>query len=732
MPAAVYILFGAFFTIAGSLALGSLLLRWLSLKLYRQEEWLFSFLAGSGLLSLVVFCLAASHLLLKGTLVAVGVVVIGFAVWKRSYRFAGPPLPPMQRSWAVLFWVPYVFFGLLYFFSAMAPEHSPDGITYHLGLVSRYYREHGFVGIGTNMYASLSQGLEMLFLFAYAFGRHSAAAMVHCAFLLAFPLLMLAWARRHGLEVAGVTGALLVYLSPVVGITGTSAYNDVAAAVVVFAVFYLLEIWSEERDERLLVLIGLLAGYCYALKYPAGFAIVYAVIWVAWKSRSIAAIAIVSVCSVILVVPWMAKNAVLVGNPIAPFGNRFFPNPYILPGDEANYAHDMRTFNDVHPPEIPIEVTVGGQRLGGIVGPAFLLLPLSLLALRWRKGRILVLTAVFFSATYFTNISTRFLIQSLPFWSLALGMVVTQVPPAAVLLILAHGLASWPPFMARYAAPYAWRLDRIPYRPALRLVPEERYLVEKSRGYILARMVEHSVPQGEPVFSFGGTIAEAYTTRECLVGFQAALNYRIRDLLHTPLIPEIQPTRWLDFKFAPQTIRKVRLVQTAGGGSEYWSVGELRLYSGDRELPRAPEWRLTARPNPGVIQSAFDNSPVTRWRSGESIRPGMYIEVDLGKAVVIDRVRAECSRDQYKAAMKVDVLDAPGTWTTVAMEPQESNAPGWAGLRRAATAEVKALGVSYILIEEGDFGARDYIDKAPLWGWRQVDEIAGAHLFHIE
>jgi hypothetical protein len=266
----------------------------------------------------------------------------------------------------------------------------------------------------------------------------------------------------------------------------------------------------------------------------------------------------------------------------------------------------------------------------------------------------------------------------------------------------------------------------------LRLIPEERYLTDKARGYILARMVENQVPTGQPVFSFGGSIAEAYTTRECLVGFQSASNDRIRDLLQTPLIPEQQPTRWLEFKFAPQTARKVRLIQTAGGGSEYWSVSELRLFSGDSELARASEWRLTARPNPWAIQAAFDNSPATRWRSGEPIRPGMYIEIDFGGATTFDRVHAECSRDQYKARMKVDVLDPAGKWTTVSTDPEDMSGTQWAGLRRAATAEVKAAGVSYILIEEGDFGARDYIDKAPLWGWRQVDEKAGAHLFYIE
>ena len=732
MPAAVYVLFGAFFTIAASFGLGALLLQRLRLKLYREEQFLFAFLCGSALLSLVVFCFAAAHLVYKGVFLVTGLLIIAAAIRTRAYRFDSPRLPALGRGWTVLFWSLYTIFGVLYFFSAMAPEHSPDGMTYHLGLVGRYYREHGFHLIATNMYAGLSQAMEMLFLFAFAFGRHSAAAMVHCAFLMSFPLMMLAWGRRFGVPVAGVTGGLLVYLSPVVGVTGTSAYNDVAAAVAVFAVFYLLEVWSEQRESRLLVAVGLLAGFCYALKYPAGIAIPFALCWIAWKSRDVRAVVITGACASLLVFPWMTKDAILVHNPVAPFANRLFPNRYMMPGDEESYSRDMRNFNEVRYSEIPVEVTTGGQRLGGLVGPAFLLLPLSLLALRFRQGRLLLFCGVLFTATYFMNTSTRFLIQGLPFWSLALGLVLAQAPQAAVVLIVAHGLASWPPFLSKYSAPYAWRLDRIATRPALRKISEERYLTEHARGYILARMIEEHVPAGQRVFSFGGITAEAYTSREVVVGFQAAFNHRVRDLLLTPLIKEFQGTRWQEFRFPPQTARKIRVVQTNGGAPDYWSVSELRVFSQGRELPRAPEWRLTARPNPWAVQSAFDNSPITRWRSGEPIRPGMYIEVDFGKPETVDSVRVESSHDQYKVHMRIDALAPKGEWRTVSAEAEDSNGPEYGGVRRAATAEVKAAGVSYILIDEVDFGSADFIDRPSLWGLKQVDEKAGGHLFHIE
>lgn len=109
----------------------------------------------------------------------------------------------------------------------MAPETSPDGVAYHLWLAQTYLQAHGFARLDT-FYAHMPQGLEMLFLFALAFGRNSSAALVHFAFLMILPLLMLSYGRRAGIVVAAAAAALFVFVSPVVGVDGTTSYNDVA------------------------------------------------------------------------------------------------------------------------------------------------------------------------------------------------------------------------------------------------------------------------------------------------------------------------------------------------------------------------------------------------------------------------------------------------------------------------------------------------------------------------
>src|SRR5665647_3361197 len=100
----------------------------------------------------------------------------------------------------------------------------------------------------------------MLFLVAFAFGRHSAAALVHFTYLCTLPLLMVCWGRRFGLGKAGLFAAFLIFASPVIAKDGISAYNDLAAATLIYAVFYLLQVWDESSSSNILILIGLLSG----------------------------------------------------------------------------------------------------------------------------------------------------------------------------------------------------------------------------------------------------------------------------------------------------------------------------------------------------------------------------------------------------------------------------------------------------------------------------------------
>ena len=375
MGRVVSILFGAAFTVAACWSTGKLVLAGLHLKLDLLEEHLFRFVVGSACLSSVIFILAAVNLAREAAFLAVGLVLILCALRTKSAPRIRARLPDLAAAWKVAFAAVILVYGAFYFLNALAPEVSPDGATYHLGLVHRYFIHHGFGRITTNMYASLSEAIEMLFLMAFAFGRHSAAAMVEFAFLVTLPFLVFSYTRRLGFPRAGVAAAILVFLSPIVGISGTSAYIDVAGACVVFALFYILQLWAQEKRLALLIPAGLLAGFAYGVKYTLFLAIPYAVLFVWWKERAslkaaIRSLAIVVGCAALMVVPWMGKNWVVVGNPFSPFMNRVFPNPYVTIAFEQEYNY-LRSHPDGLSLGAPNRADGAGSADGRAARPCF-------------------------------------------------------------------------------------------------------------------------------------------------------------------------------------------------------------------------------------------------------------------------------------------------------------------------------------------------------------------------
>jgi hypothetical protein len=608
-------------------------------------------------------------------------------------------------------------------------------MSYHLGVVAKYQRAHGFPRITTDIYASLSEGIELLFLWAFEYGRHSAAALVHFSFFIALVFLILSYGRRIGRPVVGIAAAIFTYASPVVGLDGSIAYIDVGTAAVLFALFYLLQIWDQDRNPRLLVPIAILAGFSYAVKYTAFVAVPYALSFIAWKlwrarKPVLRPVLVVSMLALAFILPWMVKSWIEVANPFSPFANRVFPNPYVHVSFEDIYRKFMRVYSLTSYWQIPWQVTVRGDLTTGLIGPLFLLTPLALLALRFREGRQLLLAGFIFGLPYLTNVGTRFLIPAIPFVSLALALALSGIEWLVLALVAVHAISCWPNVVQLYCSPAAWRLVKVSPKAALRIRPQEDYL-KGNLGYDLAQMIENFVPADAKVYIFTqpGT---AYTSRQVLVGYEGAFNELLQDILWTPMFRDFQPTRILTFQFAPRELRKVRVVQTASVAESQWSVSELRVLARGGELPRDPQWRLTAHPNPWDVQLAFDNSAVTRWRSWQPPEPGMYLEIDFFRKQELDSVVVESSGDTSATKIKLDGLAEDGKWTTIASAPKESVRPNRMSLRLAATAELKARGIRYVLITDDNIGANDFRSYSKLWGMKCVAQQGVARLYYIE
>jgi hypothetical protein len=700
---------GAVFTGAACWALGTLLFRGLRISLRRFEHDLLAGMTGAALLSLIGFLLCSLRMARTPVFLLLGMAALGGGIRVAVNSPRRESLPSIPAFWKWLFAIGFVLYSLLYLSNSLAPEHSPDGSTYHLGLVARYFRDGGFVLLTTNFYGSLSQGMEMLFLFAFAFGRHPAAATVHCLFLLTLPYLLLSYGRRIGHPRAGVTAAMLVFLSPLVGIDGVSAYNDVALATVAFSMFYALEIWREGREDRLLIPIGLLAGFCFAIKYTGFVAPLYAILILLIQGGWFKAL-ITGASSALMAAPWLLKNWIWLGNPVSPFLNRWFPNPWIHISFENFYRTYLRSYGLTSFAPLFRIVTVTGE-LGGQLGPVFLLAPMALFALRFKHGRYCLLAALFFLIPYPQNIGARFLIPALPFvaFGIALGFEFSRALQAA--LVVAALVLAWPRVIDRYRAPAGgWQIETMPWQVTLHLRDPEAWLLDHSSGYGLALTINQTVPPNKRIWSTM-PVSEAYTKPDVLVYYYSAECETIHDTILTALQP---PLRTLRFTFPPRTLGTVRFVNREAS-PEIWNVADARFYSGGTEIPVA---RVASRPFPWEAGLAFDHNPATRWRSWEPMRSGMYLEADFGKPQQIDRAELQADGDLALAGIpaKVGRLDLPA--------PPE--------VRRLATQAIKARGIDYLLMGGEHPASADMRKDPEAWGLRIAAERGPDRIYQIQ
>jgi hypothetical protein len=718
------IVFGAAFTSSVAWSIGRFLFSRLRISLRRLEHELLAGIAGAAILSLVIFLLCAMHLATIPLFWAVGLAAIAL---NRKFGAAFQPgaADPLPRWCKWLFTVPVVYYAVVYLSNSIAPENSPDGEAYHLAFVYRYFRQHGFERLTTNMYGNLSQGMEMLFLFAFSFGRHAAAATVHCCFLFALPLMLLSYGKRIGHPITGAVAGMFFFLSPLAGIDGVSAYNDVGLAAAGFAVFYLLEIWRENKQPALLVPIGLVAGFCFAIKYTGFVAALYAICIVAWElrgnKRMLPSLATVAGLVTLMAAPWLLKNWIWLGNPVSPFMNRVFPNPFIHISFEDEYRRYFRTYELPSLKPLFWMVTVTGQ-LGGQLGPIFLLTPLALLSLRKPEGRRVLLAGLFFLLPYPQNLGSRFLLPSLPYAALGIALALEFSRGAQAVAVMLAAFLALPEIVLKYSAPGGWEIADAPWKAALGIIPQDKYLLQRDSGWVTARMLDEFVPRGKRVWSTAA-VAESYSATEVLVYYYSAEGELIQDILSTAMKSNFQPLRNLRYTFAPRTLSRLHLIQNAQSPNEMWSIGQMNFFLGSEEIRQAAKWHIDSSTFPWDLGLAFDRNPVTRWRSWEPIHPGMWIDVDFRAPVQMDRVELHSSLDEQDTDVKLEGVNA--SVTKLDDPPSED-------LRRLATATIKKRGIDYLLIDHGHWLTPDIESDPERWGLKKIADRGDAWLYQIQ
>jgi hypothetical protein len=485
------------------------------------------FVSGAVAVSTSVFALVTVHAGYLVVWLSLGTGIFGIALWR--YRSMTLPVPA-RRLPAMNWWFRALFacYGLVYLAYVFAPEIQPDAVAYHLGLVQEYVRLHSFPN-RVGFYEMLPQGVEMLFVPAFAIGAHSAAKLVHFSFL----VVTVAIIRHICLEleipdIKACCASAIFLIAPVTAIASTSAYTDAALVCCCCSVFYLAIRWDRKRTRSLLAIGALNAGFCYAIKPTFGWVTLAVFGLLIYRSRkALPAVLFVSAAGV-AILPWTIRAALMTGDPFAPFLNAWFPNAAFTPRLESKLFDTFSAFRPSFSWDTAmLDYTIlGGNE--GLLGPVFLLAPLAFLALRTRPGRWLLGAAALLAVPMVSNTGTRFLMPAAALASIALVSVVPA--PVAIALVVVQMIGSSTSVIDLYDTRHDWRLREIPWRAALGLEKEQDYLTRNLIGFANNRMLAELMPPGAQIFSLA-PVQQAYVDRHVLGYWHSRLADAIFDRL---------------------------------------------------------------------------------------------------------------------------------------------------------------------------------------------------------
>jgi hypothetical protein len=306
----------AIFLLAGCWGLGATCAGWAGGWRLLDENWLFSWGAGFGVTGLAALGLGLCglfHPASAALLLGIGALV---TVTRERIRFAfGWSVLKArvdQGSWETRWLLAALaVMGGICLLMALGPEVGWDPAYYHLRLPLLYALDHK-VRFVPYIYPSHYPGtVEMLYGLGWLLGGEGVARLVNFSFwpLCGAALFQLALPCGQRTALRAVTLALTM---PLVGTIASECYIDLGLTL-----FQLLAVHEAWRGRT--VAAGLLLGFSCGSKYTGIFAagaLASAALAMRVPLRSVAGMA--AACA-IPVLPWLAKNAVFTGDPVAPF-----------------------------------------------------------------------------------------------------------------------------------------------------------------------------------------------------------------------------------------------------------------------------------------------------------------------------------------------------------------------------------------------------------------------------
>ena len=324
---------------------------------------------------------------------------------------------PSDRPTALVSWIAagFVLFTLaLALVAALGPETEFDALNHHLGTVRLFLTAKRIGQTPSMAWAAHPLLVEMLYAFAWLVGDQLLAKLVHfgLGFLTAAACYL--FCRHYLSRAAGWLSAAVFLGSPIVLYLMQAAYIDLGLAFFGFLSTWSFYNWLRSSHRGWLVLSALLGGLCLGTKYFGAvvpLSLAGYLIWTFVRNRSrgvaqvssegdkgdaarslpdvpsgalIHLVAFVAI-TFLLFSPWLVKNFLLFGNPVAPFLADRIPTSFLTGEDYRQLSALTASWGGLQGGLLdylrsPWLLTMKPELFVGSIGPLFLIfLPLAVI-----------------------------------------------------------------------------------------------------------------------------------------------------------------------------------------------------------------------------------------------------------------------------------------------------------------------------------------------------------------
>ena len=241
-----------------------------------------------------------------------------------------------KHTWVGFTWIKKTIFifGVLALVLALmqtfTPPYDYDGIMYHLQGPRLFLEAGRIIPVPENWFTYYPATWEMLFMLGMGLGSDIFARLIAFSTLVIFLLATYAFGKRFLPNPGGWLSAAMVIGVPMMLAWGGFAYVDLAWSLFQFLAIGLLLIWIQKRDEKLLVLSGIMQGLSLGSKYSAlssAGILALCIVWLNIRNREdqkgilrevVFPALKFGIPALLVASPWYLKNLIWTGNPIFP------------------------------------------------------------------------------------------------------------------------------------------------------------------------------------------------------------------------------------------------------------------------------------------------------------------------------------------------------------------------------------------------------------------------------